>query len=622
MAILVSLDSSKESIGTSIGRVILFGTILTTATPTISLPTTHTNTTEIPTVLPTVLPTVPPSLDHTPAFPDITHASPNYSPASPNYLPISPDYTPASPDYSPASDTDTTDSDAPDTPPSPTHATPFTEITFSTQRSHVIHHRRVMILAPRHPIPYHRPYRYHLNGPFHMLTARKRVGPLPTHRLAVRHSVDQASLDFHLDASSDSSSRHSLPDHSSLDLPSTSARPSRKRCRSLMTYIPALSPVSGALSPVRVDLIPSPKMVIEGVQREQGCRIVGVESAVTTFTERIAELEKDNRRLKGTTSVAGQRVDQLQHGMSRMQRAEADTTKMPNIRSGACMTQEEVEELVSRRVAEEMEARNDLTAYTQRFQELILLCNRMVPDEEDRVERFVGGLPDNIQGNVIAANSARLQDAIRIANQLMDKKLQGYVARSAENKRGMKGPCTMKCNNYKKVGHQTRDCRSIVAFPNTHRATLGNQQVVICYECERPRHVKRDCPKLRNQYHRNKVGNKTRNKTGNNEPTTRAYAIGRGGANPDSNVVIDTSYVVELANERISKTNIILRECTLGLLGHSFDINLMLVELGSFDIIIGMDLMAKNYAVIVCDEKVIRIPYGDEVLIFKAMIRT
>ncbi|GJX08865.1 hypothetical protein Tco_0196797 [Tanacetum coccineum] len=61
----------------------------------------------------------------------------------------------------------------------------------------------------------------------------------------------------------------------------------------------------------------------------------------------------------------------------------------------------------------------------------------MVPDEEDRVERFIGGLPDNIQGNVIAASSARLQDAICIANQLMDKKVQGYAARSAENKRRM-----------------------------------------------------------------------------------------------------------------------------------------------------------------------------------------
>ncbi|GKE69371.1 hypothetical protein Tco_1527443, partial [Tanacetum coccineum] len=69
---------------------------------------------------------------------------------------------------------------------------------------------------------------------------------------------------------------------------------------------------------------------IEGVQREQGHRIVGVESVVTTLTERVAELERDNRRLRGT---------------------------MPNTRSGAFMTHEEVEELVTRRVAEEMEAR-------------------------------------------------------------------------------------------------------------------------------------------------------------------------------------------------------------------------------------------------------------------------
>ncbi|GKG39001.1 reverse transcriptase domain-containing protein, partial [Tanacetum coccineum] len=58
--------------------------------------------------------------------------------------------------------------------------------------------------------------------------------------------------------------------------------------------------------------------------------------------------------------------------------------------------------------------RNDLTAYTQRFQELILLCTRMVPDEENRVERFIGGLSDNIQGNVIAANLARLQKVVFI----------------------------------------------------------------------------------------------------------------------------------------------------------------------------------------------------------------
>ncbi|GJX01265.1 hypothetical protein Tco_0185178 [Tanacetum coccineum] len=60
--------------------------------------------------------------------------------------------------------------------------------------------------------------------------------------------------------------------------------------------------------------------VIEGVQMEQGHRIVRVESAVTALTERIAELESDNKRLRGTASVESQRVDRLQRGMSRMQR--------------------------------------------------------------------------------------------------------------------------------------------------------------------------------------------------------------------------------------------------------------------------------------------------------------
>ncbi|GJV99811.1 putative reverse transcriptase domain-containing protein, partial [Tanacetum coccineum] len=214
--------------------------------------------------------------------------------------------------------------------------------------------------------------------------------------------------------------------------------------------------------------------------------------------------------------------------------------------------------------------------------------------------------------NVIAANPARLQDAIRIANQLMEKKVQGYAARSAENKRRMES--------------NLRDNRG-----------------------------QKDCPKIRNQNRRNQTRNKNGNQTGGNETTARAYAIGGGGTNLDSNVVtgtfllnncyasmlfdsgadrsfvsttfsalldvtpttLDTSYAVELADGRISETNIVLRGYTLGLLGHPFDIDLMPVELGSFDVIIGMDWLVKYHALIVCDEKVVRIPYGNEVLIIR-----
>nr|GFA80318.1 hypothetical protein [Tanacetum cinerariifolium] len=330
--------------GAPAGRVILFGTILATipdTTPLIAPPTTN-------------APTIPPSPDYTPASPD-------YSPASEAESDSSEDPTsghiPPLPATSPflSSDDDTTDSDTPDTPPSPTHDTPFTEITASTQRSPVIPRRRVMILSRGQPIPHGRPYRYHLNGPVHMMTARKRVRSLPVQQLSVRHPVDHSS--------SDSSSRHSSSDHSSLDLPSTSAGSSRKRGRSPMTYVPVLPLVYEALSSVHADLIPSPKRVrdiedipepaqegaaegtyetlgdlvqrfhdhtqaipvhriqtTEGIQREQGRRIVGVESVVIALTERVAELERDNQRLRGTASVESQRVDRLQRGMSRMQR--------------------------------------------------------------------------------------------------------------------------------------------------------------------------------------------------------------------------------------------------------------------------------------------------------------
>ncbi|GJY62883.1 putative reverse transcriptase domain-containing protein [Tanacetum coccineum] len=109
-------------------------------------------------------------------------------------------------------------------------------------------------------------------------------------------------------------------------------------------------------------------------------------------------------------------------------------------------------------------------------------------------------------------------------------------------------------------------------------------------------------------------GNKTRNKNGIGKARGKAYVLGGGDASPDSNVVTDVSYAIELADGRISKTNTVLRGCTLGLLGHPFNIDLMAIELGSFDVVVGMDWLANHDEVIVCDEKIVRIPYGYEVL--------
>ncbi|GJY57784.1 hypothetical protein Tco_0457676 [Tanacetum coccineum] len=169
-----------------------------------------------------------------------------------------------------------------------------------------------MVLVPGQPIPHGRPYRYHLNGPVHMMTARKRVGPMPTHLLAVRHSVDYSSSDHFssddssssssssspsktssdssADALSDSTSSRSSSDHSLPASPSgtrsshhlcslvpsvhrssaISERPShdsssvslsRKRSRSLVASVLLSLPTLGAFSYARVDLLPSPKRI-------------------------------------------------------------------------------------------------------------------------------------------------------------------------------------------------------------------------------------------------------------------------------------------------------------------------------------------------------------------------
>ncbi|GKD91739.1 reverse transcriptase domain-containing protein [Tanacetum coccineum] len=77
----------------------------------------------------------------------------------------------------------------------------------------------------------------------------------------------------------------------------------------------------------------------------------------------------------------------------------------------------------------------DVVGYTQRFQELALMCGRMFPEESDEVEKYVGGLPDMIQGSVMASKPKTMQEAIELANDLMDQKVCAYAERQAENKR-------------------------------------------------------------------------------------------------------------------------------------------------------------------------------------------
>ncbi|GKC94364.1 reverse transcriptase domain-containing protein [Tanacetum coccineum] len=77
----------------------------------------------------------------------------------------------------------------------------------------------------------------------------------------------------------------------------------------------------------------------------------------------------------------------------------------------------------------------DVTRYNQRFQELALLCVRMFPEESDKVERYVGGLPDMIHGSVVASKPKTMQEATEMETELMDKKIRTLAERQAANKR-------------------------------------------------------------------------------------------------------------------------------------------------------------------------------------------
>ncbi|GJU06744.1 hypothetical protein Tco_1123174 [Tanacetum coccineum] len=142
-----------------------------------------------------------------------------------------------------------------------------------------IHRWSVILIRPGEAIPFDRPYRTYLNGPRKLLTARKRVGPIPTRRIAWRcvspraldhrsfssssssdsSPVHSSSLDAHDQAHSRSSTRVISPRlvyplrplHSS----SHSAGPSRKRCRSPYNSVPSSTLVMGSLAPTRDDLL-------------------------------------------------------------------------------------------------------------------------------------------------------------------------------------------------------------------------------------------------------------------------------------------------------------------------------------------------------------------------------
>ncbi|GJY79375.1 putative reverse transcriptase domain-containing protein [Tanacetum coccineum] len=312
----------------------------------------------------------------------------------------------------------------------------------------------------------------------------------------------------------------------------------------------------------------------------------------------------------------------------------------------------------------------DVASYTLCFQELALMCGRMFPEESDEVKRYVGGLPGMIRGNVMSYQPKTMEKEIKFANDQMDQKVLTISERQAEQNRKLEFNVGNNQGYQQKTRDRTLGGLTLLGlvrrgstrdhFPCVPNATITTKVHVLPDVISVRRstiwlvtvgvlvpmgHLKKDCPKLKNRNRGNQGWN-------GNTPA-KVYVVGNAGTNPDSNVVtgtfllnnryasilfdtgVDRSFVstvfssliditpttldhyydVKLADGKIIRINTVIRGCTLNFLDHPFHIDLMPVELFSFDVIIGMDWLAKYHAVIICVEKIVRIPWGNETLI-------
>nr|GEX58754.1 putative reverse transcriptase domain-containing protein [Tanacetum cinerariifolium] len=257
--------------------------------------------------------------------------------------------------------------------------------------------------------------------------------------------------------------------------------------------------------------------------------------------------------------------------------------------------------------------------YTQAFQELDLMCGRMFPEEFDKIEKYVGSLPDMIHGSVMASKPKIMQDAVEFVTKLMDKKIRTFAERQTKDRRKIED--TSKNNqNQQQQNKMQNTSRAYTAGSGEKKPYRGSKpmagQKATCFECEAQGHFKREFPKLKN----NNRGNQCKN---DNAPA-KVYVVGNAGINPNSNFItgtfflnkryasilfdtgvdrsfmsttfssqiditpttLDHYYDVELADRKIIGLNTIIQGCTLNFLNRPFNIDLMAVELGSFDVII------------------------------------
>ncbi|GJR24461.1 putative reverse transcriptase domain-containing protein [Tanacetum coccineum] len=255
---------------------------------------------------------------------------------------------------------------------------------------------------------------------------------------------------------------------------------------------------------------------------------------------------------------------------------------------------------------------NDVPIYTERFHELTLISTKFVANETEKVDKYISGLPDNIYKNVKQSdNKRKVDDSTRNNHGHQQQPFKRQNVAKVYN---------METGERKPYGGSLPKSTGNTNVANTQKGNGAAPKGNGCFECGAPGHFKRDYPKLKNK------------NGGNGNAQGWVYAVGnaekRGNAsgNPDANVVtgtfllnnhyasilfdtgadrsfistafssliniaptpLENCYDVELADGKLVGIDTIIRGCTLNFLNHPFNIDLMLVELGSFDVIIGL----------------------------------
>ncbi|GKF22730.1 reverse transcriptase domain-containing protein, partial [Tanacetum coccineum] len=229
---------------------------------------------------------------------------------------------------------------------------------------------------------------------------------------------------------------------------------------------------------------------------------------------------------------------------------------------------------------------------------------------------FIGGSPRSIKGNVTASKPQTLEDAITITQRLMDQITKhNSVQGTNDHKRKFDDRRTFTKNNYLNNNNNNRN--------NDHQQQQNRRQETI------------------RAYAVTLTGNSRYTgslplwpTTGSNlQPVSvTCHACGEKGHNKTDKsfisislasmlnippITLDTTYDIEMADGNLVGTNTVIQGCTLILLNQPFEIDLMPVKLGSFDIVIGLDWLSKYHARIICDEKVVHIPIDGETLIIR-----